>query len=135
MPRIRPITRVRIRVRIRVLALVVASLTAPFAGLLADPFAASAEATVAPATTETTVPITDDTFVYDLDKDPSECIGFLPRPGCGKEPEQAGDRGGALQYVVMAIMLAGIGVIGSVLVRNVIKRDRAMAARMNDQVD
>lgn len=131
MPRIRPI----IRVRIRVLALVVASLTAPFAGLLADPFAASAAATVAPATTDTTVPITDDTFVYDLDKDPSECIGFLPRPGCGKEPEQAGDRGGALQYVVMAIMLAGIAVIGSVLVRNVIKRDRAMAARMNDQVD
>lgn len=135
MPRIRPITRVRIRARIRVLALVVASLTAPFAGLLADPFAASAAATVAPATTDTTVPITDDTFVYDLDKDPSECIGFLPRPGCGKEPEQAGDRGGALQYVVMAIMLAGIAVIGSVLVRNVIKRDRAMAARMNDQVD
>lgn len=85
--------------------------------------------------TDTTVPITEETFVYDLDKDPSECIGFLPRPGCGKEPEQAGDRGGALQYLVFAVMLGGLGLIGSVLVRNVIRRDRAMAARMNDRVD
>ena len=78
----------------------------------------------------TTVPATEPTFVYDLEKDPSDCIGFLPKPGCGKAPQQAGDRGGALQYVVFAVMLAGVGFIASVLVRNVIKRDRAIAEQM-----
>jgi hypothetical protein len=79
---------------------------------------------------DTTIPVTDNTGVYDLEKDPEDCIGFLPKPGCGKEPEQAGDRGGALQYSVFALMLVGLGIIGTVLVRNVIRRDRALAKHM-----
>ena len=80
---------------------------------------------------DTTVPASpDSTFVYDLDKEPSDCIGFLPKPGCGKEPQQAGDRGGSLQYLTFIVMLAGVGIVGTVLVRNVIKRDRAMAEKM-----
>ena len=80
---------------------------------------------------DTTVPTSpDSTFVYDLDKEPSDCIGFLPKPGCGKEPEQAGDRGGSLQYLTFLVMIAGVGTIATVLIRNVIKRDRAMAAKM-----
>lgn len=81
-------------------------------------------------TVDTTVPTSEPEFGYDLEKDPSDCIGFLPKPGCGKEPQQAGDRGGALQYVVFAVMLAGLGIIATVLVRNVIKRDRALAEQM-----
>ena len=73
--------------------------------------------------------ITEDTvYYYDLEKDPSECIGFLPKPGCGKEPEGAGDRGGALQYTVFAVMLGGIGVIATVIGRNVVRRDRIVNA-------
>jgi hypothetical protein len=80
---------------------------------------------------DTTVPPSpDSTFVYDLDKEPSDCIGFLPKPGCGKKPQQAGDRGGSLQYLTFIVMLAGVGIVGTVLIRNVIKRDRAMAEKM-----
>jgi hypothetical protein len=70
--------------------------------------------------------------VYDLENEPSNCIGFLPKPGCGKKPQQAGDRGGSLQYLTFGIMILGVGTIGTVLVRNVIKRDRAIAERLKD---
>lgn len=80
--------------------------------------------------TDTSVPVTDSTFVWDLDKEPSECIGFLPKPGCGKEPQQAGDRGGALQWTVFGLILAGVATVGAVLVRNVVRRDREIARRI-----
>ena len=59
--------------------------------------------------------------VYDLENEPSECIGFLPKPGCGKKPEDAGERGGALQYLVFAIMIAGITIVNVAITRNVKK--------------
>ena len=68
----------------------------------------------------------DTVYQYDLENDPSECINFLPRPNCGKVPEDAGERGGALQYATFGVMLAGIGVIAFVVGRNVIRRDREM---------
>lgn len=80
---------------------------------------------------DTTVPVTDTTFVWDLEKEPSECIGFLPEPGCGKEPQQAGDRGGALQWLVFGVILTGVATIGTVLARNVVRRDREIARRMS----
>jgi hypothetical protein len=92
--------------------------------------ASSVTASTSSAPVDTTIPITNNTGVYDLDREPDDCIGFLPKPGCGKEPEQAGDRGGALQYSVFALMLGGLGIIGSVLVRNVMRRDRAIAEQM-----
>ena len=83
--------------------------------------------------TDTTIPQSpDSSFVYDLEREPADCIGFLPKPGCGKKPQQAGDRGGSLQYLTFGIMLFGLGTIGTVLVRNVIKRDREMAKRLSD---
>lgn len=95
------------------------------------PFAVSSvSASENSSTVDTTIPVNAGTGVYDLDKDPDDCIGFLPKPGCGKAPEQAGDRGGALQYSVFALMLGGLGVIGTVLVRNVMRRDRAIAEQM-----
>ncbi len=81
-------------------------------------------------TVDTTVPATTPTYGYDLEKEPDDCIGFLPKPGCGREPQQAGDRGGALQYVVFAVMLGGLGIIATVLIRNVIRRDRALAEQV-----
>jgi hypothetical protein len=36
-----------------------------------------------------------------------------------------------MQYTVFAVMLAGVGVVGSVLIRNVIRRDRAIAEKMS----
>ena len=62
--------------------------------------------------------------VYDLENEPSECIGFLPKPGCGKAPEDAGERGGALQYAVFAIMIAGLCVVGFGITRTVRKQKR-----------
>ena len=83
--------------------------------------------------TDTTIPQSpDSTYVYDLEREPADCIGFLPKPGCGKKPQQAGDRGGSLQYLTFGIMLMGLGTIGTVLARNVIKRDREMAKRLTD---
>ena len=81
--------------------------------------------------TTTTIPSTESTYVYDLEKEPGECIGFLPKPGCGKKPEQAGDRGGSLQYITFGIMLGGLGVIGTVIGRNIVKRDREIAERIS----
>lgn len=107
--------------RLASLACAVLLTTAPFGTAVAH----------ATDSTDTTIPSSpDSTFVYNLENEPSQCIGFLPKPGCGKAPEQAGDRGGSLQVLTFLIMLAGVGVIATVLIRNVIKRDRAIADQM-----
>ena len=67
----------------------------------------------------TTSPDTSTPAVYDLENEPSQCIGLLPRPGCGKEPQDAGERGGALQYATFGLMIAGLGVIGAGMVRGI----------------
>lgn len=95
---------------------------------------AAAHASDAGDTTSTTLASPDSTYVYDLVNDPSACLNSNPRPNCGKKPQQAGDRGGALQYTVFAVMILGLGVIGTVVVRNVIRRDRALIEQIrNDQ--
>jgi len=72
--------------------------------------------------TNTPSPDTSTPAVYDLENEPSECIGFLPKPGCGKEPEDAGERGGALQYLVFSIMIVGLVVVGMGIARGVKKQ-------------
>jgi uncharacterized protein HemX len=42
---------------------------------------------------------------------------IIPRPNSGAVPQEAGDRGGALQLGVLALVLAGIGGAVLVLVR------------------
>jgi hypothetical protein len=37
---------------------------------------------------------------------------IIPRPNSGHEPEDAGDRGGALQLTVLALIVVGVGVVG-----------------------
>ena len=70
------------------------------------------------------------TIAWRIERDPSECIGFLPKPDCGYEPQDAGERGGALQVTLFFVMVGAVGVIGSVIARNVVRRDRALAAGM-----
>ncbi|MFM9226298.1 MAG: hypothetical protein ACKOQ1_06695 [Actinomycetota bacterium] len=122
--------------RFRVLAFVTLVMCAPLAAAsatAATPANDVTGATRADTTpTETTIPVTDTTFVWDLEKEPSECIGFLPKPGCGKEPQQAGDRGGALQWAVFGVIIAGVATVGTVLGRNVVRRDREIARRLRD---
>lgn len=80
------------------------------------------------ATTSTVSP--DSTFVYDLVNDPSECINSNPRPNCGKKPQSSGDRGGWMQYTVFFVMIGSVGIIGTVIGRNVVRRDRAIAEEL-----
>ena len=75
--------------------------------------------------------VTDTTYVWDLVNEPSECINSNPRPDCGKKPQSSGDRGGSMQYTVFLVMLGGVGFIASALIRNVIRRDRAIAESMS----
>lgn len=89
----------------------------------------SADDTVTVTTDPTTV---GTTYEYDLEKDPSDCIGLLQKPGCGKAPEDAGERGGSLQYLTFAIILVGLAVIFTVVFRNVLRADKAKAASAGD---
>lgn len=99
--------------------------------LTVAPFnAAVAYATDTTDTTISTNEVTDTTAVYDLENEPALCINSNPRPDCGKKPQASGDRGGWMQYTVFGVMLGALGVIGTVLIRNVIKRDRAIAEQL-----
>jgi len=95
------------------------------------PFGLSAVHAADTPTDSTVAEVTDTTYVYDLVNDPSECINSNPRPNCGKKPQSSGDRGGWMQYTVFLVMLGGVGAVSSVLIRNVIRRDRAIAEKMS----
>lgn len=43
---------------------------------------------------------------------------IIPRPDSGREPEEAGDRGGALQLGLLALLLVGVGAIVALVVRD-----------------
>ncbi len=95
------------------------------------PFGLSAVHAADTPTDSTVAEVTDTTYVYDLVNEPSECINSNPRPNCGKKPQSSGDRGGWMQYTVFLVMLGGVGAVSSVLIRNVIRRDRAIAEKMS----
>jgi hypothetical protein len=73
-------------------------------------------------------PIATNDFL-DLERDLSECISAVPKPGCGREPTQAGDRGGSLQLALFGVMMTGVVVIGWRVTAAVRARDRAGAER------
>ena len=95
------------------------------------PFGLSAVHAADTPTDSTVADVTDSTYVYDLVNEPSECINSNPRPDCGKKPQSSGDRGGWMQYTVFLVMLGGVGAVSSVLIRNVIRRDRTIAEKMS----
>ena len=94
---------------------------------------ATATVAVPDAAATTTIVSSDSTFVYDLVNDPSECINSNPRPNCGKKPQSSGDRGGWMQYTVFFTMLGAVGFIGTVIGRNVVRRDKAIADKYADK--
>ncbi|HEY8524294.1 MAG TPA: hypothetical protein VIL48_04980 [Acidimicrobiales bacterium] len=49
---------------------------------------------------------------------------IIPQPDSGQAPEDAGDRGGALQLVVLAATVVGVGVVATLAVRES-RRNRA----------
>jgi hypothetical protein len=54
---------------------------------------------------------------------------IIPRPNSGHEPTEAGDRGGALQVLVLVAIVAGLGTIALLATRDVRRsRDRARRA-------
>lgn len=55
----------------------------------------------------------DDTSTTEAPESP----GIIPEPNSGSEPEDAGDRGGGLQTLVFVIVVAGVGVMGWLIVR------------------
>jgi hypothetical protein len=52
---------------------------------------------------------------------------------CGVKPTQAGDRGGALQYTVWALLVAGLVVIFTVVFRSAARTNRAKRAEVGDK--
>lgn len=61
----------------------------------------------------------------DTDLSLSQCVGLLPKPGCGREPVESGDRGGAMQLATFGVLIAALVVIGVRIARAVVARDRA----------
>ena len=71
--------------------------------------------------TETTV------YGWGIERDPSECIGLMPKPGCGTKPTDAGERGGSLQFATFGVIVLGLAIIFTVVFRNVLRSDRRKA--------
>jgi hypothetical protein len=67
-------------------------------------------------------PVSINDFIPE-DRDLSDCISALPRPGCGSEA-----RSGWRQGLVFAVVVAGLGVIGWRIVAGIRQRDRVMNA-------
>lgn len=87
-----------------------------------DPVVAASAAEVSPldaptATSATATSINE--FVPD-DVNLSECISALPRPGCGSK-----ERGGWRQTLLLAVLVAGLAIIGWRLVVAVRRGDRS----------
>lgn len=75
---------------------------------LGAPVAGTASAT-APPDPSTSAPLQTSP---PTERELSECLSALPKPGCGYEPQQAGDRGGWLQWTLFGLMIVGLAFIG-----------------------
>lgn len=93
-----------------------------------DPGPAPVDAPLDTLVADDDQPIATNDFL-DLERDLSECISAVPKPGCGREPTQAGDRGGFLQLALFGVMMTGLVVIGWRVTTAVRARDRAGAER------
>jgi len=114
-----------------ILSVALACLAAPALALWSTP---SASGNSADTTTETTLqPTATSIYTYNLPGNISDCVGLYPKPGCGTEPVLSGDRGGVMQYVTFATLIAGLTVIMSVIARSVIKTDRAKAQKVSQK--
>lgn len=71
-------------------------------------------------------------YGWDIERDPSECIGLLQKPGCGTKPTDAGERGGSLQLATFGAIVLGLVIIFTVVFRNVLRADRRKAVEVTD---
>ena len=101
---------------------VTVSLVLTLVALFAAPARAGAVA-VAPAQ-EPDAPADDSTGDSADEDQPVEGADIIPEPNSGQQPEEAGDRGGALQIVVFVLIVAGVGGIVAMFVRES-RRNRA----------
>jgi hypothetical protein len=62
-------------------------------------------------------PVQEDGTDETTDSTPVPEQDIIPRPDSGRAPEEAGDRGGALQLAVLGGVLAGVGLIVFLAVR------------------
>ncbi len=69
------------------------------------------------ATTTTTVAMTDDGQV-------GQTKSVIPKPNSGSAPKQAGDRGGALQLGLFAVLVLALAFIGAVIIRSTMRNSR-----------
>ena len=80
-----------------------------------------AGATVAVSSEPPPPPVTDNAFIPQ-DRDLGECITAVPKPGCGSEARSDWHQG-----LVLAVMIAGLIVIGWRIVHGVRRREAAHA--------
>ena len=61
-----------------------------------------------------TVPpdVPEENVYLDLERSMTECISALPKPGCGRDPVDSGDRGGWQQLLVFGVLMIGMAGIG-----------------------
>ncbi len=116
--------------------LAAASLVLAMLALLAAPARAGAAprpaagagggAVVATAGQEPDAPADDGTggSAEDDSGEPLPGEDIIPEPNSGREPEEAGDRGGGLQVLVLVLIVAGVGGIVTMVVRES-RRNRA----------
>jgi hypothetical protein len=69
------------------------------------------------AGTEPPPPVTDNVFIPE-NRDLGECITAVPKPGCGSEARSDWHQG-----LVLAVMIAGLTIIGWRIVRGVRRRE------------
>ena len=82
--------------------------------------------TTADTTTDTTI----DNGFLDTERDLTECLNnSIQLPGCGSEPTEEGDRGGALQLATFGVLTLGIAFICWRVARGIKARDAAIAER------
>ena len=88
-----------------------------------NPFEAGATATtVDPAFVDGGVVVDNDFMPQEANL--SDCLGSLPRPGCGSDA-----RGGWRQYLTMGVLSAGLAFVGWRIARGVRARDAVVNRR------
>ena len=55
------------------------------------------------------------------------------RPNCGVKPQQAGDRGGSLQYAVWAVLIVGLALVFTVVFRSAARTNRKKTVEAADR--
>jgi hypothetical protein len=94
------------------------ALTLAIATMLAPSFSVHAlTTTTTPTSTPTTVAMTDDSQA-------GQTKSVIPKPNSGSAPEQAGDRGGALQIGLFGVLVLALAFIGAVIIRSTMRNSR-----------